>query len=76
MQDTFARARTRPLKAYAAARPSARATIGYLVFKYIINLSFKLIHNAGLRFNVCLTLLLEIIRLFDCRPNRSATYQQ
>ena len=32
MQDTFARARTRP-KGYAAARPSARATIGYLVYK-------------------------------------------
>ena len=31
MQDTFARARTRP-KGYAAARPSARATIGYLVY--------------------------------------------
>ena len=30
MQDTFARA-THP--AYAAARPSARATIGYLVYK-------------------------------------------
>ena len=32
MQDTFARTRTRP-EGYAAARPSARATIGYLVFK-------------------------------------------
>ena len=32
MQDTFTRARTRP-KGYAAARPSARATIGYLVYK-------------------------------------------
>ena len=32
MQDSFARARTRP-KGYAAARPSARATIGYLVYK-------------------------------------------
>ena len=28
MQDSFARARTRP----KAARPSARATIGYLVY--------------------------------------------
>ena len=44
MQDSFARARTRPsaratigylvYKAYAAARPSARATIGYFVYKY------------------------------------------
>ena len=32
IQDSFARARTRP-KGYAAARPSARATIGYLVYK-------------------------------------------
>ena len=31
MQDTFARATH---SAYAAARPSARATIGYLVYKY------------------------------------------
>ena len=30
MQDTFARATH---SAYAAARPSARATIGYLVYK-------------------------------------------
>ena len=31
MQDTFARTRTRP-KLYAAAKPSARASIGYLVY--------------------------------------------
>ena len=34
MQDSFARARTRP---NAAARPSARATIGYLVYNIICN---------------------------------------
>ena len=34
MQDSFARARTRP---NAAARPSARATIGYLVYKHRVN---------------------------------------
>ena len=32
LQDTIARARTRP-KGLAAARPSARATIGFLVYK-------------------------------------------
>ena len=31
MQDTFARARARP-KGHAAARPSARAKIGYIVY--------------------------------------------
>ena len=31
MQDTFARA---TYSAYAAARPSARVTIGYLVYKF------------------------------------------
>ena len=40
MQDTFARACTRGLKAIAAARPSARATIGYLVYKD--NVDFEL----------------------------------
>ena len=33
MQDTFARARTWPKGCTKAARPSARATIGYLVYK-------------------------------------------
>ena len=38
MQDTFARARTRPMQ-YAAARPSARATIGYLVYNKAVDSS-------------------------------------
>ena len=36
MQDSFARARTRP----KAARPSARATIGYLVYNFGIQDTF------------------------------------
>ena len=37
MQDSFARARTRPKGLNAAARPSARATIGYLVYNERLN---------------------------------------
>ena len=38
MQDSFARACTRP-KGLTAARPSARATIGYLVYKELSSFS-------------------------------------
>ena len=35
MRDTFARARNRLKAEQAAARPSARATLGYLVYIYM-----------------------------------------
>ena len=42
MQDSFARARTRPKAARPkAARPRARATIGYLVNKLELLINFK-----------------------------------
>ena len=41
MQDTFARARIRP----KAARPSARATIGYLIYKQFFIIAK--IHSGG-----------------------------
>ena len=43
MQDTFARA------THSAARPSARATIGYLVYKGILHTSSKSNRAQGKR---------------------------
>ena len=53
MQDTFARATH---SAYAAARPSARATIGYLV--YNSNYSLTIIHNKDFIYNTKRKLIL------------------
>ena len=58
MQDTFARAHTRP----KGGRPSARATIGYLVYKRTLGLAaVQPLGRVRARANVsCIQRLLQV----------------